>query len=99
MSGELREIGFRSINMNMRYPSLVVSSLLALVLSAHVAIGAIGISDLRCEYLANPQGIDATQPRLSWILNSEERGQRQIAYQVLVASTPAKLAQDHGDLW
>ena len=30
---------------------------------------------LRCEYLVNPLGIDALQPRLSWIVESEENGQ------------------------
>ena len=58
--------------------------------------------DLHCEYLVNPLGIDVPRPRLSWMLQTEDpanRGVRQTAYQVLVASTPAILAQDHGDLW
>lgn len=57
------------------------------------------IEDLRCEYLDNPRGIDALKPRLSWVLKSDERGQKQTAYQVLVASTPAILTKDQGDLW
>ena len=39
------------------------------------------------------------QPRLSWIVTSTERGQRQTAYQVLVASSEATLNLDQGDLW
>ena len=31
--------------------------------------------------------------------NTEDRGQKQTAYQVLVASTPKLLAKDQGDLW
>jgi alpha-L-rhamnosidase len=54
---------------------------------------------LRCEYLVDPLGIDATKPRLSWIITSPERGQRQTAYQVLVSSAREKLAADAGDLW
>ena len=54
---------------------------------------------LTCEYLIDPQGIDARSPRLSWRLQSEERRQRQTAYQVLVASTPELLQRGHGDLW
>ncbi|MBI4325727.1 MAG: glycoside hydrolase family 78 protein [Chloroflexi bacterium] len=54
---------------------------------------------MRCEYLANPLGIDVTKPRLSWVIQSDQRGQRQTAYQVLVASTPERLAKDQGDLW
>lgn len=54
---------------------------------------------LRCEYRANPLGIDETQPRLTWRVESRERGQRQMAYQILVASTEAALKKNVGDLW
>ena len=59
---------------------------------------------LRCEYRENPMGIDAAKPRLSWRMEvggqrSEVRGQKQRAYQVLVASSPELLAKDQGDLW
>ena len=57
------------------------------------------VSNLRCESLQNPVGIDVKQPRLSWILNSDERDQRQTAYQVLVAGSVAKLKVNLGDLW
>jgi alpha-L-rhamnosidase len=59
----------------------------------------LGITDLRCEYLHNPSAIDVPQPRLSWILDSERRGQRQTAYRVLVASKTELLSKDQGDLW
>ncbi|MBI1388229.1 MAG: Bacterial alpha-L-rhamnosidase [bacterium] len=54
---------------------------------------------LRCEYLDNPLGIDSTAPRLSWKLRSNDRGQRQSAYQILAASTKENLMRDRGDLW
>lgn len=56
-------------------------------------------TDLRCEYLTRPLGVDVLPPRLSWTLWSAERGQKQTAYRILVASSPDLLAQDHGDLW
>jgi alpha-L-rhamnosidase len=56
-------------------------------------------SRLRCEYLINPLGIDVIKPRLSWILESQERGQKQTAYQILVASSIENLYRDEGDLW
>jgi alpha-L-rhamnosidase len=59
----------------------------------------IRIDGLRCEHLVNPAGIDIVHPRLRWILNSSDRGQSQTAYRVLVASSEAALAADHGDLW
>lgn len=57
------------------------------------------VGQLRCEYLENPLGIDVTQPRLNWILDSGERGQKQTAYQILVASSADELKNDKGDLW
>lgn len=54
---------------------------------------------LRCESRVEPMGIDVGKPRLSWILESEEQGQKQAAYQVLVASDLALLKKNQGDLW
>ena len=60
---------------------------------------ALAVEELRCEYARNPLGIDVAAPRLSWCLESSERGQKQTAYQVLVASRPELLFKDNGDLW
>lgn len=57
------------------------------------------VTGLRCEYGTNPLGIDVASPRLFWQLTSNERGQKQTAYEILVASTADALAQDRGDLW
>jgi alpha-L-rhamnosidase len=57
------------------------------------------VTELRCEYLTDPLGIDVRYPRLSWILQSERRNVLQSAYQILVASQAALLAQDQGDIW
>ncbi len=62
------------------------------------------VANLRCEYLKNPPGIDVTKPQLSWVIQersqkSEIRGQKQTAYQVLVASSPELLSRENGDLW
>ncbi len=61
--------------------------------------GTLAPSFLRCEYLVDPLGIDNPEPRLSWLVESEERGQRQTAYRILVATDPEKLEQGIGDLW
>ncbi len=60
---------------------------------------ALEVDNLRCEYLTNPIGIDETQPRLSWVVASLDRGEKQTAWQVLVASTPENLTANQGDLW
>ena len=72
---------------------------LALVACAPVASSAVGVSGLRCEFLSNPAGIDRAHPRLAWQLESRERGARQSAYQVQVASSPALLEGGRADLW
>lgn len=58
--------------------------------------------ELSCEHAINPLGLDVAHPRLSWKMRAaavNDRGQLQTAYQVLVASTAAKLRAGHGDLW
>ena len=76
-------------------------AMLLLVLGGAAARGGetVQVRQLRCEYLTDPLGIDAATPRLSWTLRSDQRGQRQTAYQVLVASSPERLDQQQGDLW
>ncbi len=66
-----------------------------------ILAGSISVDSLRCEYLKNPVGIDAGTPRFTWQLSepAHTRGQKQTAYQVLIASTPALLEQGRGDIW
>jgi len=59
----------------------------------------VSITDLRCEYLVDPLGIDERAPRLSWRLETDRRGARQIAYRVRVASSAEKLARGESDRW
>ena len=59
----------------------------------------LAVRELRCEYKVNPLGIDVPRPRLSWILQSEQRNQRQSAYEILVAASEDVLSQNKGDLW
>ncbi len=81
--------------------ALLLSLALAASPPAQANAAATGLlpARLRCEYLENPLGIDTVQPRLSWIVESDERGQRQVGCQILVASTEEKLKENAGDLW
>ncbi len=54
---------------------------------------------LKCEYAENPLGIDVRKPRLSWVLESNRRGAKQSAYQVIVSRNGDKLPTGEGDLW
>jgi hypothetical protein len=64
-----------------------------------MATAALRVTALKCEYAANPLGIDVPQPRLFWQVASNERGERQKTWQVRVASTMAQLADGEADLW
>ena len=48
----------------------------------------VSVTDLRCEYLTNPLGIDVQDPRFSWKLVDPDftRGQKQTAWQIVVSS-------------
>src|SRR5580692_10858226 len=72
---------------------------LGAVFLSGVCSAAIATRDLRCEYLSDPLSIGTVQPRLSWILISSSRGEKQTAYQIEVASSAKMLAGDAGDLW
>jgi len=54
---------------------------------------------LSCEYMENPAVVDEQQPRLAWVNSAKEgeRGQKQTAYQIRVASSKDLL--DAPDLW
>jgi alpha-L-rhamnosidase len=77
----------------------VIGSMLTEIASAATAGGAANPSNLRCEGLVNPSGLDRTPPALSWNITSSMRGERQTAYEIMVASTPEGLAGNKGDLW
>ena len=69
-----------------------------------VAASVVPPSDLRpvrltCEYASNPLGVDTLRPRFGWELESAVRGQRQSAYQILVASSRDNLDANFGDKW
>ena len=69
---------------------------------------------LRCEYAASPMGLEmappgdysasaegvvSARPRVSWRLKSDERAQKQTAYEINVASSPDKLRSGASDIW
>jgi alpha-L-rhamnosidase len=79
--------------------STLFLALASLICAAGPLWAGVAADRLRCEYQKDPLGIDVVKPRLSWIVKSDERGEKQTAYQVLVASTPETLANEQGDLW
>ncbi|HKK17171.1 MAG TPA: family 78 glycoside hydrolase catalytic domain [Opitutales bacterium] len=62
--------------------------------------GAVGLeaTDLRCEYLVDPVGIDSPEPRFSWKIRpvANARGLKQTAWQVKVTDADGVLLWDSG---
>ena len=61
----------------------------------------VSVTDLRCEYLTNPLGIEEQHPRFSWKLVDPEytRGQKQTAYQIIVSSHAHDVGSSNIGLW
>ncbi len=57
------------------------------------------VTDLTCEYLTNPLGVEADQPRLAWKLRGDRRGLKQSAYQIRAAGAAEALAEGRNLLW
>lgn len=60
---------------------------------------SINLSDLTCEYLENPLGIDILHPGLSWKIKSSERGFIQKAFRIILAETEEDLEKQSNVLW
>ena len=89
-------------NRNMgRLVFLIVTFLLFWMFSCSNEKNNIQVIDLKCEYLSNPLGIGNVNPRLSWKLLDPQniRGQKQTAFQILVASSLNNLKKGNGDFW
>lgn len=69
----------------MRISILVLLSCLSSVLSSHAQLT---VSHLRTENTTDPLGLDCRQPRLSWVLESPDRGVLQTAYELRVDTRP-----------
>ena len=79
----------------MKKPILIFTLLICSIMSFAQLIPV----NLKCEYLKNPMGIDMKNPRLFWQLQSEAKGDKQTAYQLLVASSKENLEQNIGDVF
>lgn len=53
----------------------------------------LAVRNLRCEYKADPRGIDVRKPRLSWELASTERSVVQTSYEIRVAGSEGDLTE------
>jgi alpha-L-rhamnosidase len=59
----------------------------------------ISVTNLKCEMLTNPEGIDVLKPRLSWKIKAVVNDVKQTHYQILACSSLEKLNAGNADLW
>jgi alpha-L-rhamnosidase len=79
--------------------ALAICILLAAYNYSAASNAALTPVELKTEFATNSLGVDIAQPRLSWKLNSDSRGDKQTAYEILAASSAELLTQNKGDLW
>lgn len=57
------------------------------------------VQKLTCEQEDNPLLVESKNPRLAWQITSSKRGNNQLAYQIVVATSLDKLSASDADLW
>jgi alpha-L-rhamnosidase len=78
---------------------LVTGIMLILISGKNYAQQAFHPAKLETEYLENPIGIDAPQPRFSWQMADQRKGAAQTAYRILVATDSAALLNEQAATW
>lgn len=89
---------------SVRINNVIHLALVALLVCGGTAFRAeagLVVTDLRCEYLTDPLGIDAREPRFSWKLvdSSQTRGQKQTAYRIMADGGAAEGGRAKTVLW
>ena len=59
----------------------------------------VDISDLRANNMVQPMGLEDQDLRLSWRLDSPDRGLRQVSYEILAASSRELIEAGTPDMW
>src|SRR6266545_2237369 len=91
---------YRQVSKNSSMFRAAQLSSLVWVTLAHAGTTAnLKVKSLRTEYRQNPFGLDVREPRLSWVLESAHRGEKQTACEIRVASSAELLARGKPDLW
>lgn len=72
-------------------PAISLAVLFAAALSAQLAP-----SNLRCEYMTGPMGVDTPHPRFYWVPRHAERGAQPAAYQIVVTNGAGEMVWDSG---
>lgn len=78
---------------------LIYSVILLTGYSCKETLSRTEIKNLKCEYLADPIGIDSPSPRFSWQIDGNKHGLKQISYKISVGTDSAEVASGKGNMW
>jgi alpha-L-rhamnosidase len=89
--------------MKTRFTGLFITAL-ELSLTAFLIISCsdkneLKVTNLRCEYLENPLGMDVAQPRFCWNIVSSKRAVTQSAYRIIVTDDLDLIKNESGNIW
>ena len=83
---------------NILIVTFIMNSVLA-VNNKDTEIKLFKVLDLKCEYSANPVGLDIQSPQFSWRIESATRGIIQSAYRLIVSDSPEDLSKNIANVW
>lgn len=82
----------------MNKPVVILFFILLLLTSSH-SFSKTTVTNLRCEHLQNPIGIDEPNPRFTWQMESGKPGSFQNAYQIVVGTNKTEVNSGEGNVW
>lgn len=81
------------------YLVLIWCTLAFIIISCRVMAAKPVVVDLTCEYASNPIGIEILKPRLSWKIQSADRGILQTSYELRVSTHPGNFSRASLSVW
>lgn len=82
-----------------KYFHWYISAIMLLFLPFCAIAQNVEISNLQCEHLDEPIGLDNINPRLTWQMKDTRHGARQTAYQITVGKDSVQVAKGVGKQW
>jgi len=79
--------------------NLILITLIIAFVACNKSYSQVMPINLRCEYLENAIGIDATTPRFTWQMSGNTSGLSQKAYQLFVGTDSVEVSNGKGDIW
>ena len=75
----------------------VISS--SLLLANSLSAQSVRVTDLQCEYLHDPIGIDNAHPRLRWQIAGTDKDVFQKSYQIVAGTDSSEILNKKGNAW